>query len=362
MSRGPVLALVTDAFGGHGGIAQYNRDLLTALAGHVPVGVLPRLAPRPVGPLPAGLIQDAARHGRAAYAAAAVAAARRLWPGTVFCGHLYMAPLASAVARMCGARLVLQLHGVEAWDRPGPLRRAAAEAADLVLCVSRYTRARLLGWAALAPERVAVLPNTVGEAFRPGDRAAARTRFGLGGERVLLSVGRLDARERYKGHDRVIAALPALADMDVLYLIAGEGDDRPRLEGLARQPGVGDRVRFLGHVAMDALPDLYRAADLFVMPSTGEGFGIAYLESMASGTPALGLAAAGAADALADGALGIAAAPGADLAAAIEVALAGPRPDPVALSAEVARRFGRDRFNERVRAVLGGAAAPALHS
>ena len=357
MSARPVLALVTDAFGGLGGIAQYNRDLLSILAETVEVVVLPRAAQRPVCQLPAGLRQGRARQHRATYALAALATARRVRPNTVFCGHLYMAPLAAAIARLAGARMVLQLHGVEAWERPARLRRASAEASDLVLCVSRETRARFLGWAAIGPERVAVLPNTVGAAFRPGDRAAARARFGLNGERVLLSVGRLDARERYKGHDRIIEALPALAAEhgDVLFLVAGTGADRARLEALAARHGVAERVRFLGRVPDEALPDLYRAADLFAMPSTGEGFGIAYLEAMACGTPSLGLAAGGAIDALADGELGIAVDPASDFAAALIRAVAARRPDAGRLSAEVARRFGRERFRERASAILNGA-------
>ena len=71
-----------------------------------------------------------------------------------------------------------------------------------------------------------------------------------------------------------------------------------------RSPESADRVIFLGGVAPQRSRDAYRMADLFVMPSTGEGFGIAFLEAMASGTPALGLNAAGAPDALADGELG----------------------------------------------------------
>ena len=67
-----------------------------------------------------------------------------------------------------------------------------------------------------------------------------------------------------------------------------------------------ERVRFLGAIEMQSLVETYRMADLFVMPSTGEGFGVAFLEAMASGTPALGLDVAGAKDALAEGELGTA--------------------------------------------------------
>jgi phosphatidylinositol alpha-1,6-mannosyltransferase len=192
----------------------------------------------------------------------------------------------------------------------------------------------------------------VREAFTPGDRAAARARWELGPTKAILSVSRLDSREAYKGQDRVIKALPALRDQGLrpVYLIAGEGDDLPRLQGLAAAEGVEDQVRFLGRIADADLPDLYRAADLFALPSTGEGFGIVYLEAMACGTPALGLNAGGAPDALCDGELG-AMIEEADLAAALQAQLAKPpRPD---LAQEVRRRFGREAFARRLAAIVG---------
>ncbi len=87
------------------------------------------------------------------------------------------------------------------------------------------------------------------------------------------------------------------------------------------------------------------------MPSVQEGFGIVFLEAMASGAPALGLAVAGAVDALGRG-LGRAA-PEDQLLEAIEDMLAGPKPDPAILAAEVRARYGRPAFNARIAEVLG---------
>jgi phosphatidylinositol alpha-1,6-mannosyltransferase len=354
-----LLALVSDAYGGAGGIAQYNRDLLRALDAAPAVAgidVLPRHAKGPLGALPGKVRQLKAPAGRTAYVPTALGLARSLRPDVVFCGHINLAPLAAMAARLAGAKLVMQLHGIEAWERPSALHRRAVERADLVLCVSRYTRRRLLDWADIAAERVAVLPNTVSEAFTPGDRAAARTALGLDGKLALLSVGRLDSRERYKGQDRIIALLPQLrAEVgDVVYLIAGDGDDTPRLRALAAQLGVEDAVRFLGQASAQTLPDLYRAADLFVLPSTGEGFGIVYLEAMACGTPALGLAAKGAVDALADGE----AVSEGDLLQAIAGKLRRPRPDPQALAGDVGGRFGASKFGGQVEGLFARLASP----
>jgi len=353
-ARTRCLALVTDAYGGRGGIAQYNRDFCGALVeSGASVTVVPRHAP-PHAELPAGLKQMAAPRGKIAYVLVALRVALREPVDVVFCGHLHLAPLAWLIARLKHARLIVQTHGIDAWARPSRLRRAATERADLVLSVSRFTRARVLAWAALPPERAVVVPDTVQDDFTPGDGSELRTHLGLDGKVVLLTVGRMDPRERYKGHDRVMAALPILlADGHrIIYLIIGEGDDRARLAGLAVNHGVADQVRFLGAVDTKTLVDAYRMADLFVMPSTAEGFGIAYLEAMTSGTPALGLMVGGARDALGDGQLGTAVAETDDLATAISSLLAAPKPQPVELSASAIARFGRRAFTVQVNRAL----------
>lgn len=352
-----MLALVSDAFGGRGGIAQYNRDFLTAVAGAPAISAIDIL-PRNTADrftLPPKVRQAEPGTSRAAFIMRAFRMALDKKPGLVFCGHINLAPLAGAVARLCGAKLVVQTHGIDAWDRPRDMHRKAVEAADLVLCVSRYTRARLLSWAAMAPERVVVVPNTVGEAFTPGDASQLRRKWKLDGKRVLLTVARTEARERYKGHERVIAALPALP-RDIVYVVLGDGNDLERIKDVAYKAGVGERVYFKHGVNRETLIAAYRMADLYVMPSTGEGFGIAFLEAMASGTPALGMAVAGATDALCDGALGIAASED-DFAAVLARQMASPRPDPRALSAGVSARFGIETFIACAQGALGRLAA-----
>jgi phosphatidylinositol alpha-1,6-mannosyltransferase len=344
-----ILALVTDAYGGTGGIAQYNRDLLGALS-TLPivrhVRIMPRNCPTSARDLPEGLVQEEARRGRLRYSFAALRRARADRPDVIFCGHLYMAPLARILARAVRARLVIQLHGIEAWGPPSRLQREALEAADLVFSVSRFTRRMVLRHARLLPERVVVLPDTVADDFTPGDDGGLRGRLGLTGRTVLLTVGRMNADERYKGHDEVLRALPELQSRipGIVWLVVGDGDDRPRLEHLARSMGLADTVQFLGAVDLETLKCAYRMADLFVMPSTGEGFGIVYLEAMASGTPALGLDATGARDPLGDGELGSLVRPE-KLASAIVEALARPV-DPVKMAAEVHRRFGPAAFGD----------------
>ena len=92
----------------------------------------------------------------------------------------------------------------------------------------------------------------------------------------------------------------------MVHVVAGDGDDRARLEQRAAELA-GDRqtVRFLGYVPEDQLPDLYRLADLFVMPSSNEGFGIVYLEAAACGLRVVGGSGGGSGDAIPDGGVGV---------------------------------------------------------
>lgn len=303
-----ILALVTDAYGSGGGIAQYNRDLFRALgqsdAVHEVV-VVTRNGKAETGDVPAKIRQLTARTGRLSFTAQAISTASRQGRfDIIFCGHLYMAPLAALLSKLTGAPLWLQIHGIEAWQRPKRLQHWAAERAQLVTAVSRHTRRLYLNWANCTPETVKVLPNTVDERFSPGPKPETLlNRHQLQGRKVLLTVSRLAASERYKGHDRVIKAMAELRDAHpyLIYVVAGDGDDRQRLEKFAQELGVADQVRFIGYVPDNELPDIFRVADVFVMPSTGEGFGIVFLQALASGIPSIGGEKDGSRDPLRDG-------------------------------------------------------------
>lgn len=304
-----ILALLSDGWGMPGGIARYNRDFLTALAASTSVGdivVLPRSAGTSTD-LPAHVVQLAPRTGRLAYSVTAFGQLTSHRYDLIFCGHLFMAPLAAVLSRLARTPLWLQLHGIESWARPNLAIRQAVQQARLITAVSRATRNRALTWSDIEPERLRVLPNTVDERFSPGAPPAGLTdRLGTRGRKVILTVGRLSSQERYKGHDRVIEALPWIRSRypDILYLIAGDGDDRDRLAGIGQRLGVSELIRFTGPVSQAELPDIYRLADVFAMPSTGEGFGIVFLEAAAAGLPIVAAKGDGSTDALAEGELG----------------------------------------------------------
>lgn len=339
-----ILFLVTDAYGGHGGIALFNRELCAALGdGDVQITVIPRVV--------RGMIQDVPPHVTFVAEAAespiaylrAVAAARRSKFDLVFCGHLNLLPIAFHEP-------VLFVHGVEAWKK----RRASINKCRAVVSVSALTRDRLVGWSRYRGATF-VLPNAVHleqYSIRP-KRPDLIERYHLEGKRVLLTVGRLDAGERSKGFDEVLEVLRELPE-DVVYIIAGGGTDARRLQLRARELGVAAHVVFTGIFAEEEKTDLYNLADVYVMPSRGEGFGFVFLEAMACGVPAIGSKLDGGREALLDGKLGMLVDPTnpAEIRAAILETLArGERRIPEGLD-----YFSFEKFVERSRAILSSAA------
>ncbi|MBO9711496.1 glycosyltransferase family 4 protein [Sphingomonas sp.] len=310
------LILVTDAYGGFGGISQYNRDLIDGLCSLDEVGrvdALPRIAKEPVGELPAKLHFDLS--GIAGKPAYALAVLRHAFsgprPDLVLCGHLNLLPLAALVAGLRRAKLALQIHGIDAWTpHPGALVRWLTGRIDVVLSVSAVTADRYLKWARPPRTGARVLPNTITlERYGVAPKAPDLVeKFGLAGRTVLLTMGRLAGRERYKGFDRVIEAMPLIAahDPSAVYVVAGAGDDLERLRDKAKQFGVGDRVIFTGFVPEERKADYFRLADVYVMPSLGEGFGIVCLEAMACGVPTVASTRDGSFEAIRGGELGIA--------------------------------------------------------
>ena len=337
-----ILFLVTDAYGGHGGIALFNRELCTAIG--EPVTVIPRVIRGPVRDVPPNVtfLSDAAKSPFAYLKA--LYAARRLKPDLVICGHINLLPLAFV------DHPLLVIHGIEAWKKK---RRAPLARCRGVVSVSTLTRDRFLGWSGFSGPTY-VLPNAVHldqYGIRPRRRDLVE-RYQLEGKRVLLTVGRLESEERSKGFDQVLEVLADLPP-DVVYLIAGGGNDFPRLQKKSRELGIGDRVRFTGLFDERDKPDLYNLADVYVMPSSGEGFGFVFLEAMACGVPVIGSKSDGGREALRDGELGLLVDPTnlSEVRAAIEETLArGERRIPPGLD-----YFSFEKFAERSRAILSAA-------
>ncbi|MCU0833651.1 MAG: glycosyltransferase family 4 protein [Chromatiaceae bacterium] len=302
---------VTDAYGGHGGIAQYNRDVAAALAAMPEVAevvVVPRQQRFPAADIPAKVHQvPEALGGKDRYLRAALRAARGSYD-LLICGHVNLLSLATLLRLKLRVPLVLMVYGIDVWQPPAPTTRLWLRAVDDVWSISAITRDRMNAWARLPEGKYQLLPNAVhlgsyGMAQRRGELVE---RHGLQDKRVILTLARLSALERYKGVDEVLEAMPALLETEpkLKYLVAGDGDDRPRLEAKAAALGLGERVVFTGLIEEQEKADYYRLADVFAMPGRGEGFGFVFLEAMACGVPVVGSKVDGSREALRDGLLG----------------------------------------------------------
>jgi phosphatidyl-myo-inositol dimannoside synthase len=172
-----------------------------------------------------------------------------------------------------------------------------------------------------------------------------------------MTVARLWSGDIYKGVDVTIRALPQIVSVfpDVKYLIIGRGDDRPRLEQLAKDLGVSDRVVFAGFVPTQELVPHYQVADAYIMPSQ-EGFGIVYLEAMACGIPVLSGDTDGSAEPLQDGRLGWRVPhrdPDAVAAACIEILnKRDPRCQGQWLREQTLEKFGRQTLSKKLKQLL----------
>jgi len=355
------LALVPEAFGGFGGIAVYNRDFLTALAELKlceKVTVLPRLIRHAPATLPLGIeLLDKAANSRMRYVyeLARVLAKRERYD-VVLCGHVNLLPFAEIARRVLRAKHVLLIYGIDAWSPTG--RRVSdrlVSCTDLVISISRFTKERFLSWSTVHDGQVHLLPNAVHlEEYGIGDKPHyLEQRYGLEGKKVLMTLARLQQSEQQKGLDEMLEVLPGLlaTEENLSYLIAGDGDDKHRLERKAASLGIDRHVVFAGRVPEAEKADHYRLADVFVMPGRQEGFGFVFLEAMASGIPVVASSLDGSREAVLYGELGEMADPDdrEALKAAIRRALRRPRQIPDGLAF-----FSYERFRERLADIIGG--------
>lgn len=162
---------------------------------------------------------------------------------------------------------------------------------DEILALSRFTQENLWRVHRIPMQNVSVIPGGVDlKRFHPADdKIKIRQRFNILSEKIVLfTVRNLVPR---MGLENLILAIQTVADNapDICLVIGGEGPLKDDLIALAKKTGVENYVRFMGFIAEDELPDYYRMADLFVLPTRElEGFGLVTLEAMASGVPVLG--------------------------------------------------------------------------
>ena len=171
------------------------------------------------------------------------------------------------------------IHGVERW---------MANRADRVITCSHYMRGHVADIYDLDEERVSVIPNGIDPLdLQPvDDLDTLRSRFAAPDEKLVLLVGRLVYE---KGFQLALEALPDVIERvgGVRFLVAGSGTHEQELRKQAERLGLDRHGTFMGWIGDDVLHSLYRIADLCVIPSLYEPFGLVALEAMASGCPCI---------------------------------------------------------------------------
>lgn len=316
------LLIATQNFGpAIGGIEQYGGALARALVEEgASVTVLAPAHPDAV-PHDAAFPCDVVRYGSVGAKELGLAGALLRERSNGYDALLCLQWTSAILPALDGStRLAIVCHGKEVMPIAQRTLRAAAERlaraqvlrrADHVFAVSAFTAQHALAAGARAERTRVITPGV--DAAKYADAAAQKSalRKQWGAHPTLLTVARLVER---KGIDTVLRALPEIAEQHpgVRYAIAGEGEDRRRLEALAAQLGVAERVEWLGYVRHDQLAPLYASADVFALPSRSiperadiEGFGLVLLEAQASGTPVIAARSGGMPDAIQDGVSGV---------------------------------------------------------
>ncbi len=215
-------------------------------------------------------------------------------------GHDWLvAKAAGALARRLEIPYVTTIHATEhgrhqGWVADPPqsnihaVEREMAHRADRVIVCSYYMRGHVADIFDIDEERVSVIPNGVDPSdLRPvGDLVALRASFAEPHEKLVLLVGRLVYE---KGFQLALDAMPGLIERvgNVRFLVAGSGTHEAELKAQAERLGLSAHGTFVGWIGDDVLHSLYRIADLCVVPSIYEPFGLVALEAMASGCPCI---------------------------------------------------------------------------
>jgi len=180
------------------------------------------------------------------------------------------------------------------------------KAANKIIVASDYIRRKCSEALGINSQKVTVIPNGVDIAKlkRPKNVSPHALPFTKSrGEKMILTVGHLIKR---KNHQSVIRALPTVLQNipNTIYVIVGNGPTSYELKRIVKFVGVSDNVQFVGQVDNEKLREYYYSCDVFIMPSTQEGFGITYLEASACSKPIIGSITTAAQEVIIDGVTG----------------------------------------------------------
>ena len=233
----------------------------------------------------------------------------------IILSHINLLPVGYLIKLFSSkTKLLLFAHGIEVWKTLPQWKIKMLKKCDRILAVSNFTKEKLKSVNDIDDKKCTVLNNCL-DPFLPkqksvSNKSVLQKRYGFTDDNfILMTVTRIASDEQYKGHDKVIESIANIIKKfsHIRYLIAGKYDlsEKTRLDNIIARYNLQHAVVFTGFVADEELPDHYKLADVFIMPSYGEGFGIAFIEAMYYGLPVIAGNKDGSVDALLNGELGL---------------------------------------------------------
>ncbi len=232
----------------------------------------------------------------------------------IILGHLNLAPLALGIQKLYPQKKIIVItHGIEVWGEISSIKKSVLMQAYKILTVSNYTKEKLITKHGLSESKIQVFHNTLDPYFpipqELNKPSYLQERYELSADnKVVLTISRLSSEEQYKGYDKVIACFSAVLRQvpQVRYLLVGKYDalEKAHVDKLIALHQLEGKVIIPGFIPDNEIVDHYLLADVFVMPSKGEGFGIVFLEAMACGLSTIAGNQDGSVDALRNGELG----------------------------------------------------------
>jgi phosphatidyl-myo-inositol dimannoside synthase len=210
-------------------------------------------------------------------------------------------------------KIILMAHGIEVWKPLSSRQKMLLAACDTIVSVSSFTKEKISMLHNIPSSKSVVLNNCIDPflikpAIKKRDEAMMQ-RYGiLDDDKVLLTLTRLSNKDRYKGYDFILDALRDIVKKypKVKYILAGsyETEEKKYIEEKIKRFDLNSNIIITGFIAEEELPNLFSMADIYVMPSVKEGFGIVFIEAMYYGVPVIAANVDGSTDALLQGKLG----------------------------------------------------------
>jgi phosphatidylinositol alpha-1,6-mannosyltransferase len=239
---------------------------------------------------------------------------RGIQSDTVILSHVNLLSIGYFIKRFSPKTNVhLIAHGIEIWRKFPETKLKALKRLNKIISVSHFTAEKIKSIHGIDPNKIEILNNCLDPFYYFPEHfnkpSYLLKRYGLTEENiVLISLSRLSSSEKYKGYDNTIAILPQLVKKhpNLIYLLAGKYDEEEkiRIDKLIAKHQIAKNIKVIGFVDEAEVSDHFLLSNIFVLPSKKEGFGIVFIEAMASGLSVIAGNKDGSVDALDNGRLG----------------------------------------------------------